>query len=102
MLRCDFCCRPDEKPYASYPAEDMDCSAMLGAARHTIRSMSEGGWCACRACYELIEKDDYEALSLRSVSHWPYEESRGEALAFLRQLHLKFREWRTGPAELLE
>lgn len=95
---CDFC--SDPKPYASYPAQDMDASNILGLP-NTVKATSVGEWCACKECYDLIEKDDYEALSLRSVNHWPWLTDKADAFKYLRALHLKFREWRLGPPKIL-
>lgn len=101
-LRCDFCSKLEA--YAKYDAVDMTTHTLPGVMMPSdIKSQSIGEWCACRGCYELIEKDDYEALTLKSVSTLagPIPMSKGEAYELIKVLHAKFREYRIGKAQIL-
>lgn len=98
MLMCDFCTAPD--PYAEYAAADF-------RDPHVPTIASTGAWCACRVCYELIEQDQWDRLSMRSARRYMKQHGgemsrlRGapvttmEVFQDLRTVHAKFREFRT-------
>jgi hypothetical protein len=86
--KCDFCSSPDATWV--YPSKDFTLIP-------EYRWGSTGGWAACQPCSDLIEADDYAGLTERSLSYLKISTEVpgfGQALA---NLHLEFREARTGP-----
>jgi hypothetical protein len=99
---CDFC--SDDQVIVEYPAENFICPNMPIAE-------SIGSWNACAACAALIVKDDWTGLASRAVetfkakcsgliSRWD-DTTRDRLVLDMRQLHAKFREFRTGPGKPL-
>ena len=60
---CDFCAAPE--PMWTYPATTFVMEHGLGGFDG---STSIGSWAACDTCHELIEADDYPALSERGTA----------------------------------
>jgi hypothetical protein len=90
---CDFC--STQPVYAEYPCADFtdQLAPILGSCR---------AWIACRTCYELIQADKWNKLARRSAKRFAqvYGFSPAYAYEHHRQLHAKFREFRTGPPKV--
>jgi hypothetical protein len=97
---CDFC--NSTSPRWAYPASDFPIAIAVPADGSEPRvAGSSGPWAACDACAVLIEKNDYDALLVRSLEAQPIEllEAMPPALvrAMLSGLHATFKKARTGP-----
>lgn len=77
---CDFCSEPNVQLKA-YHCKDFDAGNGV---------MSRGHWAACAKCAELIDANDRDALSLRSVIMLADSSSKDDYTALLRELHAKF------------
>lgn len=85
---CDFCSSP--VPAWSYPATSF--IDLMG-------SQSIGDWLACEECHALIEADDRDGLARRAVAALVGKVDPAWSLAYCRDLHRRFREHRSGPAQ---
>lgn len=96
---CDFCSSPS--PTWRYPARDFEAWATPTTVGH-----SAGGWAACDACHDAIERNDRTGLMRRALDsliqlHPVMREFRKELEPELTQFHTMFFSHRTGPAERL-
>jgi hypothetical protein len=103
---CDFCGLAD--PGYSYPARDFVMATLVTSKGPVDHHQSEGDWLACAACADLIEHDDYEGLTERSVERM-YEKpitkavfpNKLEVAMMVGALHENFRAARTGAARTI-
>jgi hypothetical protein len=89
---CDFC--SDHPVVARYPCADFTV-VPLRPSDMAIGplSASRGDWAACRACYGLIEAEDYARLTKRAMRRFNLSPAVAPAM---RAFHEGFRTHRTG------
>lgn len=87
---CDFCSSPNV--VSEYQAKDFPDP--------TLCCMSEGSWSGCPECSDLIDNEEWSALTQRSVDNYPHNVADAEELALLKvymtELHKRFRENKFG------
>ena len=94
---CDFCSSPD-KPQFAYGCQNF-VSEAVGKFLGLAVSGSNGGWCACLPCKQLIDADKWEELAVRSASKFArlnpeLADLYPITLAYVRKLHQEFRQMR--------
>jgi hypothetical protein len=89
---CDFCLNPH--PAYAYPAGLIE----MRAEGAPIGAASSDAWAACKACHDLIEKDDRGALAERAVTLLEFPPA---FMTCMRELHEAFFLVRKGPPIVL-
>jgi hypothetical protein len=114
QLVCDFCNAPEPDPMYECPCRDFSAGVpVIGSARRHFGvpddvgmtvARSAGGWCACRACANLVRAGNRKGLERRALeSIRPtidpalWDRQRVTFVAEIRRLHANFWANREGP-----
>ena len=92
---CDFC--SDHNPVRVYAAADFTFQK-----ESALPQVSEGAWSACQACAEMIDAENWPALTERALAalykKFPSRHERFLLRVVVEQLHDNFRRHRRADA----
>ena len=92
---CDFC-SSEAKPQHTFVCQSFTVEASGTLFGIPITS-SQGNWCACPVCTQLVHEEQWDELARRSCetfcdAHPEYRDKFDEVFEHMRAVHQEFRE----------